>query len=82
MFVLCMLWMILVLGGAAASLWFSGALHDLWLRVARAPALVRCPVWQQCSREGFCHAVGGGDAPPLRIRTRSGSPPDGLPPKR
>jgi len=40
-----LLWMSLVLGGVVAGLWNSGALRDLWLRIARVPVRVRRPVY-------------------------------------
>lgn len=76
MLLLCILWISLVLGGAAACLWYQGGLRDPWLRVARVPAQVCPPVWQQRSRGVFSPPpFGGAFLPPPRVATRSGPPP-------
>jgi len=41
-----LLWMSLVLGGAAGGLWLVEALRGKWLRLARVRAEVRRPVWR------------------------------------
>src|SRR5260370_23732549 len=46
MLVISLLWLSLVLGGVAGSLWIREALRGTWLRMARVPARVRRPVWQ------------------------------------
>ena len=41
-----LLWMSLVLGGAAGGLWLVEALRGNWLRLARVRAPLRRPVWR------------------------------------
>jgi hypothetical protein len=75
-----LLWLSLVLGGVAGSLWFREALRGTWLGMARVPAPVRRPVWQ-CDRAvlkspsdgyGFLPLPGG-------VVTRAGpTPPPAL----
>src|ERR1700736_5849354 len=72
----CLMWVSLVLGGAAGCLPLREALRGKWLRMARVWAPVRLPVWQRAwgvPRSPTCGGVFR--PPPWGVVRRTGPPP-------